>query len=771
LGLSVGATTQEYSSTVAAGSVISQNPPAGDSVVPGSAVDLVVSKGPAPVTVPNVVGSTESAASTAIVAAGLTVGTITQEYNSTVAAGSVLSQNPAADSAVAPGSVVDLVVSKGPAPVTVPNVVGSTESAASASITGAGLSVGAITQEYSSTVTAGSVISQNPAADSTVAPGSVVDLVVSKGPAPVTVTNVVGSTESAASASITGAGLIVGAITQEYSSTVASGSVISQNPAADSTVAPGSAVDLVVSKGPAPVTVPNVVGSTESAASASLTGAGLAVGTITREYSSTVASGSVISQNPSAGGSAAPGSVVDLVVSKGPQPVTVPNVVGSTESAASTAITTAGLTVGTITREYSSTVVSGSVISQNPSAGGSATPGSVVDLVLSKGPQPVTVPNVVGSTESAASTALTGAGLAVGTITREYSSTVMSGSVISQELPSGSLVAPGTPVDLVVSRGPQPVPVPGVVGSAESAASTAITGAGLIVGTITREYSSTVAAGTVISQNPAAGSFAASGGAVDLVVSRGPQPVTVSSLVGLSRSQAESILAAQGLTVGAVTEQHSDAVAAGRVVSHDPAAGAQVAAGTAVNLVVSLGPAVTLVTVPNLVGESRAAAESALAGAGLTVGTVVELYSATVAAGAVISHAPAAGTQVASGASVNLALSLGPAPSEGEGEPGAQVAPPDLSGMTAEQAAAALSALGLTILGVAQEVSDTVPAGQIIRQEPPFGSVLPPGSSVRIIVSSGAAPRGCVLFGWQKGRLTLDGLGKMLGDLFLVGAG
>ncbi len=105
----------QSSSTVAAGDVISQSPATGASVTSGSAVNLVVSSGPAQISVPNVVGLTQAAATTAITAAGLTVGTVTMQSSSSVAAGDVISQSPAAGASVASGSAVNLVVSSGPA--------------------------------------------------------------------------------------------------------------------------------------------------------------------------------------------------------------------------------------------------------------------------------------------------------------------------------------------------------------------------------------------------------------------------------------------------------------------------------------------------------------------------------------------------------------------------------------------------------------------------------------------------------------------------------
>ena len=161
---------------------------------------------------------------------------------------------------------------------------------------------------------------------------------------PVTVPNVVNQTQAAAGTALTGAGLVVGTVTQQSSATVAAGRVISQNPAAGVGVTAGSAVNLVVSTGPVPtpgpVAVPNVVNQTQAAATAAITGAGLVLGTVSQQSSTTVPAGSVISQNPSAGTSVSLGSAVSLVVSTGP--VAVPNVVNLTQAAATTAITVQG---------------------------------------------------------------------------------------------------------------------------------------------------------------------------------------------------------------------------------------------------------------------------------------------------------------------------------------------------------------------------------------------------------------------------------------------
>src|SRR5580692_2530841 len=109
--------------------------------------------------------------------------------------------------------------------------------------------------------------------------------------------------------------------------------------------------------------------------------------------------------------------------------MTVPNVEGLTQDAATTAITAAKLTVGTVTQQTSNTVAAGKVISQDPASGNSVAQGSPVNLMISSGPQMVTVPNVEGLTQDVATTAITAAKLTVGTtVTQQSSSTVATGN-------------------------------------------------------------------------------------------------------------------------------------------------------------------------------------------------------------------------------------------------------------------------------------------------------------------------------------------------------
>lgn len=270
----------------------------------------------------------------------------------------------------------------------------------------------------------------------------------------VIVPNLVGSTQDAAVAMIKGARLTNGTITTANSATVPAGQVMSQDPIAGTSIPEGSPVNFVVSLGPVMVTVPNVVSMTQTAAQSTIAAAHLSVGTITTANHASIPTGSVISQSPVAGGSVPQGTSVSLVVSLGSVMVTVPNVVSMTQAAAQSAIVAAHLSVGTITTANDTSIPSGSVISQNPAAGGSVPQGTSVSLVISLGPAMVNVPNVLGMLQANAEVAVTSVGLKVGAISTKNSDTVAAGSVISQDPLSGSFVPQGSSVNLVISLGP-----------------------------------------------------------------------------------------------------------------------------------------------------------------------------------------------------------------------------------------------------------------------------------------------------------------------------
>ena len=454
------------------------------------------------------------------------------------------------------------------------------------------------------------------------------------------------------------------------------------------------------------VEVPDFIGSPQATAESEIINIGLTVGDVTAAIDGGVPIGNVINQDPAAGINVVPGSPVDLVISG----VAVPNVVGVIQGNAQTAITNAGLTVGTVTTANSATVPIGNVISQAPAAGTPVFQGNAVAFVVSVG---VAVPNVVGLPQGTAQSAITSANLAVGTVTMANNTTVAIGNVISQNPAAGTNVAAGSAVALVVSLGAS---VPNVVGITQGNAQTAITNAGLTVGTVTSANSASVSIGNVISQNPAAGTNVEPGSTVAFVVSLG---TAVPNVVGLTQSAAQTAITNAGLTVGAITTASHPSVPTGNVISQNPGAGSNVAPGSAVAFVVSLGPAV-----PNVVGLTQSAAQTAITNAGLTLGAVTSANSQSVPIGRVISQTPAPGTSVTAGSAVNIVVSLG-------------TAVPNVVGLTQAAAQTAITNVGLTVGAVTTSASATVSAGNVISQNPTAGNNVAPGSAVALVVSLG----------------------------------
>lgn len=204
---------EEYSSTVADGTVISSSPAGGEKVKKNGTVTLTVSKGPELVTVPDVTGQTLEDATTALEDVGLAVGKTVKRYDADVAEGSVISSTPKADNTVSPGREVKLVISKGVQPVTLDNVVGQTVDDATALLESKGLVVSVQEQDYvDGGPAAGTVTSQDPAVtteNQTVAKGSTVTLYSVAQPAQVDVPNVVGQDIDDATATIEALGLTV----------------------------------------------------------------------------------------------------------------------------------------------------------------------------------------------------------------------------------------------------------------------------------------------------------------------------------------------------------------------------------------------------------------------------------------------------------------------------------------------------------------------------------------------------------------------------------
>ena len=235
-------------------------------------------------------------------------------------------------------------------------------------------------------------------------------------------------------------------VEEEFSDDVETGSVTRSDPEGGSSVHKRAEVQLYVSKGVDMKTVPEVTGKSQDEAQRSLTDAGLAVGAVTDAYSEDVPQGQIISQSVAAGTSLAHDSAVDIVLSKGREPLTVPTLSGLSASAAKSAIEDLGL-VAAPTDAYSDTVAEGQVISQQTREGSTLHRGDSVAYTVSKGPEKVAIPDVVGLQREEARSLLEGAGF---TVKEEAILGGFFGTVRSSDPAAGTMTKKGSTVTITI---------------------------------------------------------------------------------------------------------------------------------------------------------------------------------------------------------------------------------------------------------------------------------------------------------------------------------
>jgi serine/threonine-protein kinase len=275
------------------------------------------------VTVPNVAGQSEAAAAASLRAAGL-VPVPALTTSTTVANGVVIAETPPAGGVVGKGTHVTIAVSTGPGSSPLPSVAGMTAAQATARLKQAGFKPTTESQS-SATVAGGRVISTNPPAGTELQAGSQVTVLVSSGPAQITVPDVVGESRAAAEATLTNAKLAVGTVTQRTSEQPA-GTVLEQSPTAGSLLPSGGTVDLTVAQAPQEVAVPDVKGAAKAAAAAALQHAGFKVKTVPRTTTEQSQKGVVLEQSPAGGAHARKGSTVTIEVGElAPTTTTTPS--------------------------------------------------------------------------------------------------------------------------------------------------------------------------------------------------------------------------------------------------------------------------------------------------------------------------------------------------------------------------------------------------------------------------------------------------------------
>ena len=256
---------------------------------------------------------------------------------------------------------------------TTPSLTGLTRPQAEAQAETAGLSVALAPAAYSEVVPVNSVIGQDPGAADRILKGGTVTLVVSQGKERHRIPDVRGKTDAQAQSALKQAKCIA-QVTRRYDEKVPAGRVVAESPAPGLSVRPATMVSLAVSRGPAPVAVPGVVGANVDDAKTRLSALGLKA-TVAMAFNDTVAADDVIAQTPTSG-RVARGSTVALTVSKGPPPVTVPDVTGQPVAQARRQLEAAGFTVRIVTFLFGD-----NVLKQSPGGGKTAPKGSTVNLL------------------------------------------------------------------------------------------------------------------------------------------------------------------------------------------------------------------------------------------------------------------------------------------------------------------------------------------------------------------------------------------------------
>ena len=305
----------------------------------------------------------------------------------------------------------------------------------------------------------------------------------------------------------------------------------------------------LTSSGGRSVTVPSVLNQTSAQAETTLTNAGLTV-TIESVSNPTVAADIVFDQSPPAGETVTEGDPVSLKVSAGSGVPRVPDVVGQTETAARAVLATVGLPIDREER-FDDSAPPGDVIEQIPKADTIIDATVVrVKLIVSKSTGKVAVPDVAAMTQEQATKAMIDAGFRF-VIQGEPSATVDKTKATRTEPPAGTQLDKGAPVTVFVSKGPA-VGVPSVFGQTEANALATLTGSGFSVDRRTRPVRDSADVGVVVDQTPQAGTEAAPGATVSVVIgvvdpstpsTRAPRATTTvpSSVVGESSAASTAV--------------------------------------------------------------------------------------------------------------------------------------------------------------------------------------------------------------------------------------
>ncbi len=262
--------------------------------------------------------------------------------------------------------------------------------------------------------------------------------------------------------------------------------------------------------------------------------------------------------------------------------VTVPSLVGGTMTDAENLLKPIGLTSEVSKEEFSEDLQKGIIISTSPAGGDKVKEGAVVLITLSKGPERYSIPMVAQLTVEAAIKVLSSIPIAEPVVQQIFSEKIPKGYVISSEPVMGTKVKRGAGIKLVVSKGIEQIPLINFVNKSGEEALNTLTTAGFKV-TPKYEFSETVPAGAVISQNPSEVKSYPKGSALSLVISKGSAYVFIPNVYSLSEAKAKSVLTALDLQV---TIKRMGTKAVKQVTAISPKVGSKVLRGSKVTITV-----------------------------------------------------------------------------------------------------------------------------------------------------------------------------------------
>lgn len=309
------------------------------------------------------------------------------------------------------------------------------------------------------------------------------------------------------------------------------------------------------------------------------------------QSSTTVDADIVIDTEPTAGTEVAPGSIVVVIISSGPEEYPIPRVIDETEEVARARILDDGFLVGDVKVQDNQDVAEGIVFDQSPNPGEPAAPGTVIDLWVSGGPLVLTMPNLVGVSEETATQQLAREGFETVEVVEEYSNDVLEGFVTRTDPESGDLSHRDDVVTVYVSKGPEPFALPDLSGQSETEARDYAAENGLVLIVDPETVDVTASSGLdqlVAAQDPAAGTEVKYGDEIHVRLGKLIE-VTVPDLLGMDEEDATNALLDRGLTLNVVgtVEVTVESGLEARVVEQDPVAGTTVPDGSIVE--VSLG--------------------------------------------------------------------------------------------------------------------------------------------------------------------------------------